>query len=59
MDVISGNSGGPLLSPSGKVVAVLRTMRLWYGEGYRYKNPSLEFTPIDKILSGLGRANMK
>ncbi len=53
MDVISGNSGGPILSDSGKVMALLRTMRLWYGEGYRYQNPSLEFNSIDSILAGL------
>lgn len=54
MDSISGNSGGPIIQ-DGKVIGVIHLLKTWKGEGYRYKNPSLNFVPIEAILSEISK----
>jgi len=55
MDSISGNSGGAILQ-EGKVIGILHLLKTWKGEGYRYKNPSLNFIPIETIFEELAKA---
>jgi hypothetical protein len=52
MDAISGNSGGPVLQ-SGKAIGIIHLLKTWKGEGYRYKNPSLNFVPLTVISEKL------
>lgn len=55
MDSISGNSGGPVLQDE-KVIGVIHLLKTWKGEGYRYKNPSLNFVPMEIVLAELSKA---
>lgn len=54
MDSISGNSGGPVLQ-NGKVIGIIHLLKTWKGEGYRYKNPSLNFIPMEVIVAELSK----
>ncbi|OFZ31046.1 MAG: hypothetical protein A2622_00115 [Bdellovibrionales bacterium RIFCSPHIGHO2_01_FULL_40_29] len=52
IDSISGNSGGPIIQED-KVIGIIHLLKTWKGEGYRYKNPSLNFIPIETIIAAL------
>lgn len=52
MDAISGNSGGPILQ-NGKAIGIIHMLKTWKGEGYRYKNPSLNFIPLTLVSEKL------
>jgi hypothetical protein len=50
MDVLPGSSGGPILDQAGDVIGIIHTSKTWYGIGYRYRNPSLNFVPIEDVF---------
>lgn len=56
IDALSGNSGGPLIQ-NGKAIGVIHMLKTWKGEGYRYKNPSLNFIPIQAVTEALKKQN--
>lgn len=58
MDSISGNSGGPVLQ-DGKVIGVIHLLKTWKGEGYRYKNPSLNFIPLETVFAEFSKSGNK
>ncbi|OFZ31124.1 MAG: hypothetical protein A2622_00535 [Bdellovibrionales bacterium RIFCSPHIGHO2_01_FULL_40_29] len=50
MDGLPGNSGSSVLDEDGKVIGMLHLLKTWYGEGYKYKNPSISLLPIEFIM---------
>jgi hypothetical protein len=50
MDVLPGSSGGPILDQEGDVIGIIHTSKTWYGIGYQYRNPSLNFVPIEDVF---------
>ena len=55
LDGLPGNSGSSILDSDGKVIGMLHILKSWYGEGYRYKNPSINLLPTDIILENYQR----
>jgi len=50
IDGLPGNSGSSIMDSDGKVIGMLHLLKSWYGEGYEYKVPSVNLSPIEQIL---------
>ena len=50
IDGLPGNSGSSILDSDGYVIGMLHLLKSWYGEGYKYKVPSINLLPIELIL---------
>lgn len=51
LDGLPGNSGSSILDDKGQVIGMVHLLKSWYGEGYAYKNPSINLLPIDAIIA--------
>lgn len=50
IDMLPGNSGGPVVNEKNNVIGIAKKMRTWAGRGYEYLNPHLEVLPMEEIV---------
>ena len=50
IDGLPGNSGSSIFDESGNVIGMLHLLKSWYGEGYKYKVPSINLLPIEYLI---------
>lgn len=50
IDMLPGNSGGPVVNEENNVIGIVKKMKTWSGKGYQYLLPHLEIMPIEEIL---------
>jgi hypothetical protein len=50
IDCLPGNSGSSIFDEEGNVIGMLHLLKSWYGEGYKYKVPSINLLPIEYLI---------